>query len=196
MIQVDWVLIRVTAVIAAIVLPIISSISIGGRGGEHLLRRYVRCLVAYVIAIALAEFGYVFQGLVTDAVRTRNFYSGWYWISEVFREYEYFAGFEEIVLVGCIIACAVLFARNARSRVVTGFRTAFVTYMSFDILNGMTTGYTMEQYIMCVAFNFVGSFFFGAACAFCFNRVVPLPAVRSQETNGEPASAGGTAVPL
>jgi hypothetical protein len=166
MIEVDWILLRVVAVLAVIVLPIISAISIVGNGGKDPFRRYLSCLAAYVIAIALAEAGYIFQGLLTDAIEFRNFYSGWHWLSEVFREYQYFAGFEEIVLIGSILACAVLFARDARSRVVTGFRTAFVTYTAFDILNGMAAGYTVERYIVCVAFNFVGAFLFGAFCSF------------------------------
>src|ERR1044071_6934750 len=114
MIQAEWALIRVAAVLAVMVLPFISAISAAGKRQRRAVRRYLGCLAAYAIAICLVEAGYVIQGLVTDAVRFRNFYTGWYWVRAVFRQYDYFGGFEDIVLIGCIIAFVVLFAPDGR----------------------------------------------------------------------------------
>src|SRR5882757_5662088 len=140
MMQSEWVLIRFAAVLAVMVLPFISANSVAVKRQGPAVRRYPGCLVAYAIAIGLVEAGYVIQGLITDALRLRSFYTGWHWLRTVFSEYRYFLGFEEIALIGCIIAFAALFAQDGRSRAVTSFRAAFVTYTSFDLLNGMMAG--------------------------------------------------------
>jgi|GEM_PF-4007222 len=169
----DSVIIGVSAILAALALPLISAFSLHTLPPKSGFQRYVRCLLGYAAATVFVYAGYLFQGLVMDGVRIRNFYSGWRWAQMVVARYEYLAGLDQIILIGCIIAFATLFARNYRSRVTTAFRASFVIFMSFDILGGMVTGYAAEQYVMCAVFNIVGALLFGVVCAFCFERLLP-----------------------
>lgn len=170
----DWLLIRISAYIAMIVLPVISASSLKRCRAKNGVVRYLLCLIAYAITAVIVACGYWFEGLVNSALRERNFYSGWDWIEAVLTQYQYFAGIDVIVLVASIIACAVLFASDYRSRVVTAFRASFVTFMAFDILQGMQGGYGVAEYIRAGVFNFVGALAFGAVCAACLNRVIPF----------------------
>jgi hypothetical protein len=188
----DWLLIRVAAFVAVIILPVISAFSVKTCRTKNGIIRYVLCLIAYAITVAIVVCGYWFEGLVSSAIEERNFHSGWHWIEAVLRQYEYFAGFDVIVLIASIIACAVLFARDYRSRVVIGFRASFVTFMGFDILQGMQAGFGVAEYIKAGVFNFVGALAFGAVCAACLNRVIPF---RGREAKPVLASGGAT-VPL
>lgn len=162
----------VAAWLVATALPLISAC--GGRLGDgSFASRYVRSLGLYITGTVFVYVGYFSQALITGSATAQAYNTGWKGIVAVTKGIDNSFLVPQVVIVSGIICCAVSFASRKLSRAVVAFRASFLTYVAFDIIIGIAARYELEDYILALVCDFVGSFLFGAVFAVIVQSFLP-----------------------
>jgi len=83
------------------------------------------------------------------------------------------------ISVSSIVGFVLLLGKDQRARTANTLRTAFVSFVIFDIFVGIETGFTFVQYIHNLVFDFLGAVLLSTFAPFFVSRIIP-PAVKKQ----------------
>jgi hypothetical protein len=167
----------VPALALAATLPAISALLLIDTRRPY-VSRYALCVLSYVLVCCLIQLGYAFESALSILTQVPHYYSvtarEW-WLLLARTEFD-LPNLSITISVSCIVCFVLLLGRDQRARSANTLRSAFVSFVIFDIFVGIETGYTFAHYIYDVVFDFVGAVVLSTFAPFFVNRIIPATA--------------------
>src|SRR6266478_914236 len=166
----------VAVVLAAAILPVISTLTAEKKSGS-LAKRWMICLLANIGVFCLVLFGFMFQGLVDYAIVHPDpffgdpyspFHFSWWQKGTIYlRSLSFIRGqsLAAIALLSLIISWVTLFGKNRRQWAIFGCRSAFLAYVTVDIVLAIVNDSSILELIKDLVFDLIGAILFGAAAS-------------------------------
>jgi len=170
-------LLWVAVVLAAAILPVMSALT-AKKGSNSLAKRWIICGIANIVVFCLVLFGFMFQGVVDYAIADADpffggpysaFHLSWWQKGRIYLSSASFIpnteGLAAIALLSLIISWVTLFGKRRRQRAVFGCRSAFLAYVTFDIVLAIVNDSSILELMKNLVFDLVGAILFGAAAS-------------------------------
>ncbi len=145
------------------------------------ISRYALCVLSYLVVCCLIQLGYAFETALSILTQVPHYYSvtarEW-WLLLVRTEFA-LSNLSIAISVSSIVGFVLLLGKDQRARTANTLRTAFVSFVIFDIFVGIETGFTFVQYIHNLVFDFLGAVLLSTFAPFFVSRIIP-PAVKKQ----------------